>query len=142
VDTTVSIPGEGDKENVSPLILIDGYPILEISQLLMVSPYEIEKIDVIRGSELAMLYIVNSEVNGSAGAISIFTNRYKNLGKPKKNSPYSIKQEIEGFYTARIFYSPDTKKPNAELDKKALVRNTIYWDPYLHPDKTGNAAVN
>ena len=142
VDTTVSIPGEGDKENVSPLILIDGYPILEISQLLMVSPYEIEKIDVIRGSELAMLYIVNSEVNGSAGAISIFTNRYKNLGKPKKNSPYSIKQEIEGFYTARTFYSPDPEKPNAELDKKALVRNTIYWNPYVHPDKTGNAAVN
>ncbi|KDN55575.1 TonB-dependent receptor [Flavobacterium seoulense] len=142
IDTTVSIPGEGDKENTSPLILIDGYPILEISQLLMVSPYEIEKIDVIRGSQLAMLYIVNSEVNGSAGAISIFTNRYKNLGKPNKNPLYSIKKEIEGFYSARIFYSPDPEKPNAELDKKAAVRNTIYWNPYVHPDETGNSYLD
>ncbi|WP_157499563.1 Plug domain-containing protein [Flavobacterium commune] len=142
IDTTVSIPGEGDKENASPLILIDGYPILEISQLLMVSPYEIEKIDVIRGGELAMLYILNSEVNGSAGAISIFTNRYKNLGKPNKNPLHSIKKEVEGFYTTRIFYSPDPEKPNPELDKIAAVRNTIYWNPYVHPDKTGNVTVN
>ena len=142
IDTTVSIPGEGDKENASPLILIDGYPILEISQLLMVSPYEIEKIDVIRGGELAMLYILNSEVNGSAGAISIFTNRYKNLGKPNKNPLHSIKKEVEGFYTARVFYSPDPEKPNPELDKIAAVRNTIYWNPYVHPDKTGNVTVN
>ena len=142
VDTAVSIPGEGDGEYTPPLFLIDGYPILEIGQLLMVSPYEIEKIDVIRGSELAMLYIVNGEVNGSGGAISIFTNRYKNLGKPKKNPFHSIKQELEGFYTARVFYMPNPEKPNLELDKKAAVRNTIYWNPYVHPDKTGNAAVN
>ena len=53
-----------------------------------------------------------------------------------------MKQEIEGFSTARIFYSPDSEKPNPDLDNKSAVRNTIYWNPYVHPDKTGEASVD
>jgi hypothetical protein len=62
--------------------------------------------------------------------------------KPKKDPFQSIKKEIEGFYTARVFYSPNPEKPNLVLDKKAEVRNTLYWNPEVNPDSTGNASVN
>ena len=106
---------------------IDGYE-TTFAEVYAISPYEIEQIDFV-------------DV-GIAPGIYIFTNRYKNLGKPKKTNFQSIKKEIDGFYTARVFYAPDPEKPNLELDKKAAVRNTIYWNPYVHPDKTGNATVN
>ena len=78
---------------------------------------------------------------GQHGIIAIYTK--PNTGnKSKINSFQSLKKELEGFYTARTFYSPDPEKPNPELDKIATVRNTIYWNPYVHPDKAGNASVN
>ncbi|WP_218026534.1 hypothetical protein, partial [Flavobacterium flevense] len=115
-------------------ILIDGFQAVDGNQLISVSADEALKIEVVRGMHIEALY-------GKFTLISIFTNA--KTGQAAKKVPvYSIKQELEGFYTARVFYSPDTEKPNPELDKKAAVRNTIYWNPYVHPDKTGNAAVN
>ncbi|SHG84838.1 hypothetical protein SAMN05443549_107118 [Flavobacterium fluvii] len=96
------------------------------AEVYAISPYEIEQIDFV-------------EVGIEPG-IYIFTNRYKNLGKPKKANFQSIKKEIDGFYTARVFYSPNPEQ--AELDKKAATRNTLYWNPDMYPDKTGNASVN
>jgi hypothetical protein len=104
---------------------IDGWE-ANFAQLYAISPYEIEQIDFV-------------EI-GIAPGIYIYTNRYKNLGKPKKANFQSIKKEIEGFYTARVFYSPTPDQ--AELDKKTAVRNTLYWNPDIHPDETGNASVN
>jgi hypothetical protein len=28
------------------------------------------------------------------------------------------------------------------LDSKVAVRNTLYWNPYVHPDKTGSVSLN
>jgi hypothetical protein len=133
-DRTVSIPGE----NGDPLILIDGYPALEF-ELDLVLPSEVEKIDVVRGSGVSMYYITDKELTG--GVISILTNG-KRGNKPKKESFHSIKRQIDGFYMARVFYMPNPEKPNLELDNKADVRNTLYWNPYVYPDKTGIATIS
>ncbi|GGA70907.1 hypothetical protein GCM10008015_09540 [Flavobacterium palustre] len=123
----------------TPLILIDGSPMIDARELDWILPNDVEKIDVIQSSIVKDLFILEKETDGSV--ISIFTNG--NRGNKSKKDPFhSIKKEIEGFYTARIFYSPDPEKPNPELDKNAAVRNTIYWNPYVHPDETGNASVN
>ncbi|MBP0902923.1 hypothetical protein ACFSKN_07875 [Mariniflexile gromovii] len=50
---------------------------------------------------------------------------------------HSLKQQIEGFYNAREFYSFNSEKPSLELDNREKVRNTVYWNPYMHPDATG-----
>ncbi|MEN9910199.1 MAG: hypothetical protein RLZZ540_3358 [Bacteroidota bacterium] len=115
-------------------LLIDGFQAVDGTQLLLVSPDEALRIEVVSGMHIEALY-------GKRTLISIFTNA-KNGQRTKIVPVYSIKQEIEGFYMARVFYSPDPEKPDVELDKKAAVRNTIYWNPYVHPDKSGNASVN
>jgi hypothetical protein len=123
----------------APLFLIDGMPMIDTNELDWISPTDVEKIDVIQSSIVKDLFILENESDGSV--ISIFTNGNRG-NKPKKDPFHSIKKEIDGFYTARTFYSPDLEKPNPELDKKTAIRNTIYWNPYMHPDKTGNATVN
>jgi len=45
-----------------------------------------------------------------------------------------------GFYVAREFYSP--KYENPDVAKPADFRTTIYWNPEIVTDKSGNATVN
>ncbi|MFA9191394.1 hypothetical protein AAGV28_08445 [Flavobacterium sp. FZUC8N2.13] len=120
-----------------PVILIDGNPINELAQLNFVSPEEIEKIEALRGTEmLKTLY----GPDAGLGVISIFTNGKSTGNQPKKDINQSIKIKIDGYYLGRTFYAPTPEQ--AELDVIAAVRNTIYWNPELRPDKTGNATVN
>ncbi|MFA9189112.1 hypothetical protein [Flavobacterium magnesitis] len=115
-------------------VLIDGFQAVHANQLLSVSPDEAMRIEVVRGLHIQALY-------GKLTLISIFTNA--KTGQRTKIVPvYAVKKQLEGFYTARVFYVPDPEKPDVELDKKAAVRNTIYWNPFVHPDKTGNASLN
>ncbi|MEN9910200.1 MAG: hypothetical protein RLZZ540_3359 [Bacteroidota bacterium] len=122
------------------IYIVDGrriYPDEKPFWVNVIQPSDVERIDIIRGAQATLFF----GEEGERGIIAIYTK--PNTGnKPKKAPIQSIKKEIEGFYTARVFYSPDPEIPNLELDKKAAVRNTIYWNPYVHPDKTGNASVN
>ena len=125
-----------------PIILIDGIPINELAQLNFVSPEEIIKIEALRGSKtLEYLYgpSAGTEQPGF-GVISIFTNGKSTGNQPKKDIYQSIKMKIDGYYLARTFYAPTPEQ--AELDNIASVRNTIYWNPEMRPDKTGNASVS
>lgn len=122
----------------TPIIFIDGYRIIEKSQLDVVLPIDVVKIDLVKGAQVRLFHGDNE---GNDILIGIYT-KGNSGNKPKADPFQSIKKELEGFYTARVFYSPDPEKSDVELDKKASVRNTIYWNPYVHPDKTGNVSVN
>ncbi|MGQ7944239.1 hypothetical protein [Flavobacterium sp. WC2509] len=118
--------------NSPPVFVIDGFTMIDRFQLDFIQPADVLKIEAIRGMQSGQYY------HSETGVIAITTN-----GNTQKTKSYNtVKKSIEGFYTARIFYVPNPSKPNPELDGKAEVRNTIYWNPYLNPDKTGNASVN
>lgn len=121
----------------SPLFIIDGFVAVDRGQISFIQPEDVLKIDAVKGIAGTAYY----GEEAANGIISIFTKA--NTGQhAKKEVFHSIKKDIMGFYNARVFYSPDPQKPNPELDTEASVRNTIYWNPYVHPDKTGNSAVN
>ncbi|GGF21270.1 hypothetical protein [Flavobacterium limi] len=118
-----------------PLFIINGMTAFkeEVDAIYLA---DIEKIDAIKGSQ-AKLYFGDESSNG---IIAIYTK--PSSGNRLKNEySHSIQQEVDGFYMARVFYSPDLEKISSE-DTKSAVRNTLYWNPYVHPDKAGNANVN
>ena len=124
-------------EPTGPLVLIDGYPITEAAELSFVNPGDVVKIDALIGSP-GMIFVYGYQAQ--FGIISIFTNG-KNWGnKPKKDIYQSIKKKIDGFYTARVFYSPNPEQ--SDLDNKTAVRNTLYWNPDIYPDETGSADLS
>lgn len=98
--------------------------------MLSISPEDVLKIEITSGFLVQALYNKNT-------VISIFTNGNRNKTDHRL---HSIKKKIDGFYTARVFYSPNPEQ--AELDNKLAVRSTLYWNPEVRPDKTGNATVN
>ena len=123
-----------DESELPFALLIDGFQAVNGNQLLAVSPDEALRIEVVSGMHIEALY-------GKRTLISIFTSAKD--GQRKKIVPvYAIRQKIEGYYAARTFYSPNPENPNPDLDKNSAFRNTIYWNPYVHPDKTGEASVD
>ncbi|MFV8376879.1 TonB-dependent receptor plug domain-containing protein [Flavobacterium sp. LB1P71] len=120
----------------APLFLLNGNTAFK-AEIDFVQLGDIEKIDVIKGAQATMFY----GADAANGIIAVYTKPDAKTSY-EKGGFHSIKKEIEGFYTARIFYAPNPEQAKTEIDNKADVRNTLYWNPYVHPDKTGNASVN
>ena len=133
INRDIKILGEyGD-----PLLLVDGQHVTR-AEFDFVYPNEVIKIEVARG-DFSAYFMSEGEFKG--GVISVFTTgSLKN--RPRKESVHSFSKKIEGFQIARIFYAPNLEKPNEALDDKLDVINTIYWNPFVHPDKTGNTSVS
>ena len=115
-----------------PLIVIDG--IVDTTGLISyIRPEDVLKIDAVKGIQGTMYF----GEEGANGFIAIYTKG--NTGnQARKESLYTFKQDIEGFYTARVFYVPNPE----QADNKVAVRNTLYWKPFVHPDPAGNASVS
>jgi TonB-dependent SusC/RagA subfamily outer membrane receptor len=112
-------------------IILDGISLFDQSQLDFILPDNVEKIDAIKGPSAA---IFGSE--GANGVIAIYT-KDPTANVSSKKEFHNISRNIEGFYNARVFYSPDPNKPSLEMQNTDAVRNTLYWNPYIHPDQTG-----
>lgn len=118
--------------NAQPLFVLNGNTAFK-EEISVIRPEDVEKIDVIKGVQATMFF----GEEAANGFIAIYTK--PNTGKSKsRESFHSIKQQIEGFYTERVFYVPNPE----QADNKVAVRNTLYWNPFVHPDKTGNANVS
>lgn len=126
---TIGFPRFGGNE---ALILIDG---MEWEQDLLsgISVDDVAKIEAFKGPSAAIFGL-----RGGNGVILIYTKE-GTIGNQHKKVFHTISKEMEGFYSERVFYSSNPEDPKPEWSDKTAIRNTIYWNPYVHPDATGNA---
>lgn len=120
--------------------LIEGNDII-ISMLTDIQPEDVLKIEYDNSAVSTMMY--GNE--GQYGSIKIYTNHNSNSNfgnSNPKDAFQTIKQQIIGYQEARIFYSPDLENIADSKDKNASIRNTLYWNPYIHPDATGVSKIN
>ncbi|HJS01537.1 MAG TPA: TonB-dependent receptor plug domain-containing protein, partial [Flavobacterium sp.] len=120
----------------APLYIINGFEAVDNAQVNMIMPSDVERIDAVKGMQAEAIY----GSQGANGIIAIYTK--PNTGNKTKETFNSLQKVMEGFYMARAFYSPTPEQAKLEIDNKFAVRNTLYWNPYVHPDKTGNVSVN
>ncbi|ALJ05642.1 hypothetical protein APS56_11110 [Pseudalgibacter alginicilyticus] len=104
-----------------------------VDYLSEIQPDDVVKIEY-DNSVLATMMFGNQAKNG---VILITTKPNTNFEKKSRNDLSTIKQQVEGYHEARLFYVPNLETSNSNLDAKAAIRNTLYWNPYVHPDKTG-----
>ncbi|MDN3665033.1 hypothetical protein ACFFU1_02245 [Algibacter miyuki] len=115
--------------------LVEGTDII-ISMLTDIQPEEVLKIEYDNSAVSTMMY----GKEGQYGSIKIYTthNSNSNFGNESpKEALQTVNKHIEGYYEGRIFYSPDLEIIADSKDKNASIRNTLYWNPYVHPDTTG-----
>lgn len=120
------------------------------SALILVDDMEVSSSDVrsIPPSTVARMEALNS-VNASSfgpkganGVILIYTKSGGGVTKEVQLF-HTVTKKMEGYYNAKVFYSPNYDKPPVDdWEKKRDVRNTLYWNPYVHPDATGNAEIS
>ncbi len=114
-----------------PIILVDGVE-TEMEILAGMTTDDIAKIEAIKTSRAAVF-----GTKGANGALLIYTKEGK--GAAIKRVSYSITKLVEGYQESRFFYSPNYQDISSFEDKSPDIRNTLYWNPYIIPDKNGDA---
>ncbi len=123
-------------------IFVKGSPV-DINYLYSMNPGEIESVEIFLKDELGL---VNSAYN-SNGAIVINTRKlettkisYQDL-KQIMGSHYEVTLYPRGYQPIKTFYLPRYVGPRASQPVQNDVRSTIYWNPNVTTDKTGNATI-
>lgn len=136
-DMSVQIRGAANFGGaVEPLFLLDGMPV-DKQTVTMLSPCDIETIDVLKGASAA---VFGSQ--GYGGVISVLSRRGGNeIDDPNAYSPGVIRVKRVGYAVAREFYSPNYDDPKPEEKYRPDYRTTLYWNPRVRTDSTGRATI-
>lgn len=123
-------------------IFVRGMPV-DINYLYSMNAAEIESVEIFLKDELGL---VNSAYN-SDGAIVINTKKlettkisYKDL-KQIMGNHYEVTIYPRGYQPIKTFYLPRYVGPRANQPQQDDIRSTIYWNPNVTTDKTGNATL-
>ncbi|MFB9053632.1 hypothetical protein ACFFVB_11155 [Formosa undariae] len=115
--------------NAGPaMIIVDGI-IWQPDELSFLQPADVVKIETLNGASATIL-----GSNGGNGAILIYLKKGGTTNE--KIVLQTVKENLEGLYEPRVFYAPDPTDITFE-NQKEDVRNTLYWNPFMHPDTTG-----
>jgi len=115
--------------NFSPLILVDGIPVMDLETVLKINPLKVKKISLINSN-----YLIGERFFG--GIISIFSKENDFAGI--KLPPSAKIVDYESITPSENILSNDFS--NSKMDKHIPdLRNTIYWNPEIITDKTGSA---
>ena len=120
--------------NGPPLLMVDGSEV-DFQTLESITTDDVAKIETITSAGGAVY-----GSRGGNGVILIYTKEGK-INRPNK-AKYSISKKIQGFQSARVFYAPKYDTPASKKEMLPDVRNTLYWNPYVHPDANGNSTIN
>ncbi|MEO8794403.1 MAG: TonB-dependent receptor plug domain-containing protein [Daejeonella sp.] len=116
-------------------IVMDGM-FVEPQFIYSVNPRDVETIEILKSGSNTAIY----GLNGIGGVLIITTKKGQQNLSYRSYSPGIISYNPQGLYKAKEFYSPNYDDPaiNAKI---ADLRTTIFWEPFVTTDKTGNATA-
>lgn len=125
------------RNNGAPALIIVDEIETESTDLSSIPANSVAKIEALIGANAA-----GFGPRGVNGVILIYTKTGEGIPTEKRKF-HTTTKIIDGFYNARSFYSPnyDIEKTEMAWDEASDIRNTLYWNPYVHPDKDGNAKL-
>lgn len=131
------IPYSTRSMNQPMQIILDGM-FMEGDALSMISPFDVETIEVLRN-------VGNTAIYGSRGGGGVLVITTKRGDSPSLNrdlyTPGIVTHSPQGYYEVREFYVPDYEAPIDSLAGMKDLRTTIHWAPNVVTDQAGNAIV-
>lgn len=140
-----SIPGTSIVSDTLSFNRANGAP-----ALLMLNDIEIEMTDLtaIPPSSVAIVEgvtpgnAVSMGPRGVNGVIFIYIKEGVDISVEEKLF-HTISTYTDGFYNSRTFYSPNyEEEKDSDITNEPDIRNTLYWNPYIHPDTNGEVEIN
>ena len=117
----------------NPLVIVDGVPVDDIWKVLNINSREIERIEVLT----TRYYISDIVLDG----ILHFISKKGNLGLiDLERSVYRLQYELPQI--SNSFLSPDYSIDSLRTGHIPDFRNTLYWNPQMHTDKSGKTSVD
>jgi hypothetical protein len=128
-------------KKVPMAIYVNGMPV-DYSYLMNVDPNMVESVEVFFKDGL-------SSINRTTGTNGVLVVNTKKIPKGEKISKEQLMEMLPknnvveftpgGYNTTRLFYSPKYNNPAGNTGSTDL-RSTIYWNPDVITDKSGNAS--
>lgn len=116
----------------SPVVMIDGVVIKDLSSIVTLNPDLVEKIDVVWDRYRVGAYIFNGIIN-----IITKTGDFRFGSLPLD----AIRVNNRSLEPVSSFISPDYSNAELKNSRIADYRNTLFWNPVVKPDKNGAARI-
>jgi hypothetical protein len=115
-----------------PVMLVDGVVINDASIIAGIDPENVEEIDAVKQKYVVGDYLFYGLINviskgGNFGLVNLPNNAVR--------IPYRVIDPVN------TFISPDYSSGKMKNIRIPDMRNTLYWNPSIKPDKTGNAEI-
>jgi TonB-linked SusC/RagA family outer membrane protein len=142
---SIRIRGTGSIYNTTPLYVVDGVIVNDISYL---GPNDIQSISVLRDASAAAIYgvqaangviIITTKKGAQNGKVKVFFNSYVGIKKPSHLMKMSTTPEWITMYNERLQYSGSTDTP---LNPSDFTANTNWFDQVLTSSVTHNIDVS
>ncbi|GAA4305701.1 TonB-dependent receptor plug domain-containing protein [Aestuariibaculum suncheonense] len=117
-------------------IILDGFPVFSSDDISYIMPENVDRVEVFKGPSTAIF-----GADGANGVLLIYTKIGAVNNQPKKEF-HSMSKTVEGFYDARVFYTASGEDSEFDLNNNDAIRNTLYWNPFVHPDEKGVVKLN
>jgi len=123
-------------------IFVRGIPV-DVNYVYSLNVAEVESVEVFLKDELGL---VNSAYN-TDGAIVINMRKLETTKislqdlKQIMGNHYEVTLSPKGYQPVKTFYLPRYIGPRANQPARTDLRSTIYWNPNVTTDKTGNATL-
>lgn len=114
------------KEN--PLILLDGLPVFDATDIINLNPLNIKKIETVRRRFLNGVNLFN-------GIVSLFSYE-GNLGGYTPDAK-ALRMNYEGLQPHRDYSGPSYDTILADEERIPDYRNVLYWNPQARTDENG-----
>lgn len=120
-----------------PLYLLDGVPVTA-DALAFYPAADVETVEILKGAQAAIF-----GSRGSGGVIAVYTRRGSPRYSPSvEKAPGVLALRVPGYDCSREFYAPHYDVATARhTDRPDPRRSTLYWNPQVRTDATGQAEV-
>jgi hypothetical protein len=116
-----------------PLIVLDGVPIFDATEVMAIDPLRIKKIEIVNRK-----YFLGSLVASGIFALYSYNNDMAGL----QMNGRALILEYEGLQLQREFYSPKYDVPQASSKRLPDFRNVLVWEPDIVIGKSGEAQIS
>ena len=116
-----------------PLIVLDGVPLFDASEVMTIDPLRIKKIEIVNRK-----YFLGSLVASGIFALYSYNNDMAGL----QLSSRALILEYEGLQLQREFYSPKYESASPNSKRMPDFRNVLIWEPNIHIGKGDEAKID
>ncbi|MFK7920332.1 MAG: TonB-dependent receptor plug domain-containing protein [Bacteroidia bacterium] len=126
--------GVGLNGLIESVYILDG-TFVDATVLEAIPMSQVEKVDILKGAQAA-----GYGMRGGGGVVAVYTKEGYIPGGDNTERLGVLKTKLPGFHATRTFYSPDY---TTSQESHALpdLRTTLYWNPLVQTDSTGNATI-